>query len=98
MAQNISLKINCKKIEKPRLYVGSKGTYLDATIIMWDEPDQYGNHGMIVQKISEDERRAGMKGVILGSAKYVQRKDPPPPGTIVVTPMEMEDDDDKLPF
>jgi hypothetical protein len=54
---------------------------------------------MIVQKISEDERRAGMKGVILGSAKYVQRKDPPPPGTIVVTPMEMkDDDDDDLPF
>lgn len=98
MAQNISLKINCKKIEKPRLYVGSKGTYLDATIIMWDEPDRYGNDGMIVQKISAEERRAGMKGMVLGSAKYFQRNGPPPPGTVVVTPMEMKNDDDDLPF
>jgi hypothetical protein len=90
MATNISLKLDCKKIEKKRLYRGEKGIYLDATIIMWDEPDKYGNNGMIVQNVNDEDRKAGIKGAILGNVRYLVKRDQPQ--------QPVQDDDDGLPF
>lgn len=70
---NIALKIDVKKLDKTKLYQGEKGLYLDATIIMKDEPDQYGNIGMIVQNVTKEEREKGVKGAILGNARYLQK-------------------------
>ena len=75
MAQNISLKINVKDIDKAKLYVGEKGVYLDAVIIMKEENDQYGNIGMIVQNTTEEEQKAGIKGKILGNARIIVKKE-----------------------
>lgn len=74
MATNISIKLDVTKISKEKLYKGDKGTYLDATILMKDEPDQYGNIGMIVQNVSKEEREAGVKGAILGNVKYINKQ------------------------
>ena len=90
MATNIGVKLDVKKIDKKRLYVGEKGVYLDATIIMFDEPDKYNNNGMIVQNVSEEERKAGVKGEILGNVKFIQKKQ--------VTPEEHKEITDDLPF
>lgn len=90
MATNISVKLDVKKIDKTRLYVGEKGVYLDATIIMFDEPDKYGNNGMIVQNVSEEERKAGVKGEIIGNVKFIQKKQ--------LTPEEHKEITDDLPF
>ncbi|MCA6489110.1 MAG: hypothetical protein IM551_03685 [Chitinophagaceae bacterium] len=90
MATNISVKMDVKKIDKTRLYVGEKGVYLDATIIMFDEPDKYGNNGMIVQNVSEEERKAGVKGEIIGNVKFIQKKQ--------LTPEEHKEITDDLPF
>ena len=66
----VSLKLDVTKIDKELLYKGNKGTYLGATIFLnLDEPDQYGNHGMITQDISQEARNAGQKGAILGNGK-----------------------------
>jgi hypothetical protein len=70
MATNISIKLDVTKINKEKLFKGEKGTYLDATIIMKDEPDQYGNIGMVVQNSTKEERDAGVKSAILGNVKY----------------------------
>ena len=43
MAKLISLKIDVSKIDKNRLFKGAKGTYLDLTISVNDEKDQYDN-------------------------------------------------------
>lgn len=75
MAQNISLKINVKDIDKAKLFVGEKGVYLSATIIMKDENDQYGNIGMIVEETTEEERAKGIKGKILGNARLIVKKE-----------------------
>lgn len=75
MAKNISLKINVKEIDKLKLFVGEKGVYLDATIIMRDENDQYGNIGMIVQDNTEEERAKGIKSNILGNARFIVKKE-----------------------
>jgi hypothetical protein len=75
MAQNIALKINVKDIDKAKLFVGEKGVYLDAVIIMREENDEYGNIGMIVQSVTEEERKNGVKGKILGNAKIIVKKE-----------------------
>jgi len=70
----INVNMNVKKIEKERLYVGDKGVYLDATIVLFEQPDQFGNDGMIVQNISKEEREKGMKSIPIGSVKYPIKK------------------------
>lgn len=72
--QIIQLKIDVSKISKERLYKGKKGTYLTAAVILNDEPDEYGNDGMIIEQISKEEREAGHKGTILGNAKFLEKK------------------------
>jgi hypothetical protein len=66
----VSLKIDVSKIDKARLFKGSKGTYLDATVFIdLDQLDQYGNSGMITQDVTKDEKQQGVKGNILGNCK-----------------------------
>ena len=70
----VSLKINVSQIEKERLFSGSKGKYLDATVFIdLDQVDQYGNNGMITQDISKEEKQKNMQGAILGNAKIFWR-------------------------
>lgn len=70
MKAGISLSINVTEIEKARLIEGKKGKYLNATVFVdLDNADQYGNHGMITQDVSKEERDAGTRGAILGNAK-----------------------------
>ena len=85
----IKLTIDVTKIDKSRLYKGKKGTYLNCSVILKGEPDQYGNDGFIVESISKDERESGKQGTILGNAVVVMKK-----------PAEKveQDDDDTLPF
>ncbi|TDX30803.1 hypothetical protein DFO67_10458 [Modicisalibacter xianhensis] len=72
----VSLKIDVTKIDKARLFKGQKGTYLDATVFVdLGEADQYGNHGMITQDVTKEERQAGTRGEILGNCKVFYRDD-----------------------
>ncbi len=71
---SVTLKIDVTKIDKARLFKGAKGTYLDASVFIdLDNTDQYGNHGMITQQVSKEERDQGIKGNILGNGKIVWR-------------------------
>lgn len=71
--QMIQLKIDVSKIDKTKLYNGKKGTYLDATLFLNDQVDQYGNHGFIVQSVSKEERESGQRGTVLGNVKIFQK-------------------------
>ena len=71
MSKTIALKIDVSKIEKARLFQGQKGTYLDAILFLEDNPDQYGQSGMIVQSVTQEERKNGVKGPILGNCKIL---------------------------
>jgi hypothetical protein len=85
----LRLKIDVAKIDKSALFRGEKGTYLDVTVLMKDEPDQYGNDGMVTQDIGKDRRDAGERGAILGNARWVKRDDAPKasrPGGISAKP------------
>lgn len=71
--QPISLKINRDKIDPKRLFKGERGTYLDAVLIPTPN-NEHGNDFMIVQGVSKEEREAGVKGPIIGNAKFIGRK------------------------
>jgi hypothetical protein len=70
MKVGLSVRIDVTKIEKERLYKGSKGTYLDlTTFVDTDEVDQYENNGFISQSVDKEEREQGVKTPILGNVK-----------------------------
>lgn len=102
MKKLVKLKIAVNKIDKERLYRG-QNTYLDAEV--WldeDQEDQYGNHGMITQEVSREERDRGVKGAILGNAKVVWREDsqskPSQGPTPQPTPQATKNEEDDIPF
>jgi len=67
--QIVSTSINLDKITQSKIYKGKKGNYLNATLFLNDEADQYGNHGFIVEATTKEERESGVKGNILGNVK-----------------------------
>ena len=81
-------KIDVKKIDKTRLYVGKKGTYMNVAIWVNDKPDQYGNEISIQQSVKQGE-----KIIYLGEAKPYSPKTEPPD----VNDQEPENESD-LPF
>lgn len=100
MKIGVSLKIDVSKIDKARLFKGNKGTYLDATVFVdVEQADQYGNHGMITQDVSKEERQQGVRGEILGNCKVFYKDDNSPiavPQGQPAAPSFEEDQD--LPF
>lgn len=103
----VSLKIDVSKIDKNRLFKGQKGTYLDATVfINLEEEGQYGDHGMITQDVSREERDQGERGAILGNCKVFYRDEgraqsyqqqPSPPAATSTFP-DFDGFDDDVPF
>lgn len=92
MGRMITAKIDVKKVDKSKLYEGKKGTYLD--IVMFETPDnQYGDDFVIRQAVSKEERAAGVKGAILGNAKYLDGGRGSAP-----SPASKPDDDGEVPF
>lgn len=104
MKVGVNLKIDVTKIDKTKLFQGSKGTYLDATVFIdIDNPDQYGNNGMITQALPKEEREAGEKGAILGNAKTFwkgegQQPQKQPQGAAPAAPPNPDDGFDDIPF
>ena len=92
----LRLSLDVSKIDKSKLYKGKKGVYLNAAVLLKDEPDQYGNDGMIVQDVSKEEREQGIKGAILGNGKWAGQQQRPT-GQEVAAAID-DDDDDEIPF
>jgi hypothetical protein len=69
MSKLLSLKVNLDKIDKSKLYKGSKGTYLDLDVWINDEPDNYGNDASASLNLSKEERESGAKKVYVGNGK-----------------------------
>jgi len=66
----ISFKIDVTKIDKSRLFQGEKGIYLNMTaFIDTKKIGQYGDHGVINQSTTQEERADGMEMPIIGNVK-----------------------------
>lgn len=101
----VTLKIDVTKIDKSKLFKGSKGTYLDCQVFINPEQDQYGNSGMIVQAVSKEERDQGIQGPILGNCKifWTDGGQPQQPKQVnqsqqASVPQGMDFESDDIPF
>ena len=71
MASIVSANIDLTKINKSKIYEGKKGKYYPITIILNDEPGQYGDSGYIMTEQTKDERDAKVQKEYLGNVKVV---------------------------
>jgi hypothetical protein len=92
MKQTIDISLDVSKIDKTELYESPKTgkKYLNLTVLLREEKDQYQNDGFIVQKISKERKAAGEKGPILGNAKIMDWDSP--------KKITENDDDSDIPF
>ena len=100
MSALINLSIDVTKIDKTKLIKGAKGTYLNLTVAVNNELDQFGNNAAAYISQSKEEREAKVNRTYLGNGK-VQWTD----GTInKAEPQQAQpqqaapQDDDSLPF
>lgn len=107
MKIGVNVSIDVKAIEKARLVNHTNGkVYLNMTVFIDpDNPDQYGQHGMVTQDVSKDEKSQGIKGAILGNAKVFWQDQQQAAATNAVNQQQQaaqqpipEDFDDKIPF
>jgi hypothetical protein len=98
----IKLNIDVSKLDKNRLYKGAKGTYANLTVLLRDTTDQYGNDGMIVEDVGQEERISGVKGTIVGNVKVVKQSQPAPQKPVAGHHSQVDtgsgDDFDDVPF
>ena len=71
MASIISANIDLTKIDKAKIYEGKKGKYYPITVVLNDEPGQYGDSGYIMTEQTKDERDAKTQKQYLGNVKVV---------------------------
>ena len=71
MASIVSANIDLTKINKSKIYEGKKGKYYPITIVLNDEPGQYGDSGYIMTEQTKDERDAKAQKEYLGNVKVV---------------------------
>ena len=84
MAQIIQASIDLNKIDKAKIQTKDKNgnpfkngqKYLNISITINDDPDQYGNHASISVSQSKEEREAGQAKVYLGNGKIVWQSSP----------------------
>lgn len=71
MSALITLNIDVTKITKERLYEGKKGKYLQLTVAVNDELDDYGNNASAFEGQSKEERDAKTPKNYLGNGSVV---------------------------
>ena len=70
MSSLIGLSINLSKIDKSKIVEGKNGAkYLDLTLSINDDTDQYGNNVSCCHSQSQEERQAKDKKVYIGNGK-----------------------------
>ena len=104
MSQRLKLKIDVAKINKAHIFEGKKGKYIDVTVWVNDEVDQYGQLGAVKQDWKNGD---AYEGVIIGNViapkqatstapQYPKATDAPQAATSEAAPQEEEKD--ALPF
>lgn len=78
MGRPITISINVSKIDKQYIYEGKSGKYLNIAVFEnRDGPDKYGNTHYCVQDLPKEARDQGVKGAIIGNAKFPDASDAP---------------------
>ena len=63
MSKLVSISINVDLLDESKYYKGKKGTYLNISGFLKEDPDNYGNYGFITQdKVKTAENNAPILG------------------------------------
>lgn len=100
MAQIINISIDLAKVDKSQIKTiqlknGNVGKFLNLSVFIKDEQDDYGNIASVSLSQSKEEREAAKPKVYVGNGKRTWANDPSTqskPETTTTT------DDDDLPF
>ena len=76
----IGASIDLLKIDKSKIKNHANGSkYYSLTLILDDEPDQYGNHLSIIEPQTKEQRDAKEKKVYIGNGKVLVGNKKPAP-------------------
>lgn len=98
MGQLINLKLDVSKIDKKKLFRGAKGTYLDLTVSVNDDADQFGNNVSAYISQSKEERERKEPRTYLGNGKVAWSSQPQAQQSESGVPDFESESDDDLPF
>lgn len=71
MSTILNAGIDLTKIEKSKIIKGKKGSYINVTVFINDEVDQFGNNASIIMSQTKEEREAKTPRVYLGNGRTV---------------------------
>jgi hypothetical protein len=98
----VNVSIDVKAIDKARLVDHTNGKiYLNMTVFIDpSSPDNFGQHGMVTQDVSKEERAKDVKGPILGNVKvfWTDNQANQAPQQQKSTPQPPIEDFDSIPF
>lgn len=69
MSTIVNASIDLTKIEKSKVIEGKKGKYINITMFVNDEVDQFGNNASIIMSQTKEEREAKTPRVYLGNGQ-----------------------------
>lgn len=67
----VNANINLSKIPKHKIFEGKKGKYVELTLKVYDEVDEYGNHGSIAIAQTPKERENKDEITFLGNNRVL---------------------------
>lgn len=71
MSSLISIKLNLSKIDKSKIIKGEKGQYLNLTVAIDDQTNEYGQNAAVWHEQSKEEREAKAERSYLGNGRVV---------------------------
>lgn len=94
----ISIKLNCSKLDKTRLFNGKNGMMADLVLFTnKNGPDDYGNDGFVKQSCTKEERERGVMLPIVGNWKHLGQSAPRAAASEKLEP-PVVDESDSVPF
>ena len=76
MSNIVNASLDLTKIEKSKIIKGKKGSYINITMFINDENDQYGNNASVIISQTKEEREAKTPRVYLGNGRTVGNNQP----------------------
>ncbi len=71
MSTIVNASLDLTNIEKAKIIDGKKGKYINVTMFINDEADQYGNNASVIMSQTKEEREAKTPRVYLGNGRTV---------------------------
>lgn len=76
MSTIVNASLDLTKVEKAKIIDGKKGKYINVTMFINDEADQYGNNASVIMSQTKEEREAKTPRVYLGNGRTVGNNQP----------------------